>query len=290
MNELKKLVDVYPGWLTTGGIFSELASLPGFVPPWAEMYNPLSLDIAYYGNHSGDKIISPLVEKILVDGVLTPNNAQILATICAERFGVNWAKIWATQELEYNPIENYSMTETGEDTDKNTGTVKQTEDITHTGTGTRETSETNKGTVTEAETETPGEVITKVTDGQAKQDTAVFGFNADPASPVPSDTQSGTNKVTDTETHSGTVKRDKTTTNDLILTGGEDTTENHTDTRDGTRTDDLTRTGAHTLKRSGNIGVTTSQEMIQSERDLWVWNFLEMVFNDVDKVLTLPIY
>ena len=44
------------------------------------------------------------------------------------------------------------------------------------------------------------------------------------------------------------------------------------------------------LTRSGNIGVTTSQQMIQSERDLWQWNFFESVFTDLDYVLTLQIY
>lgn len=45
-----------------------------------------------------------------------------------------------------------------------------------------------------------------------------------------------------------------------------------------------------TLKRSGNIGVTTSQQMIESERQLWFWNFFENVFADIDKILVLKIY
>ena len=44
------------------------------------------------------------------------------------------------------------------------------------------------------------------------------------------------------------------------------------------------------LTRSGNIGVTTSQQMIQSERDLWVWKFFEQVFQDVDTVLSIDVY
>lgn len=45
-----------------------------------------------------------------------------------------------------------------------------------------------------------------------------------------------------------------------------------------------------TTKRSGNIGVTTSQQMIQAERDLWRWNFYEEVFRDVDSVVALKVY
>lgn len=44
------------------------------------------------------------------------------------------------------------------------------------------------------------------------------------------------------------------------------------------------------LTRSGNIGVTTSQELILSERNLWEWNFFEIVFRDVDYLLTLQVY
>lgn len=44
------------------------------------------------------------------------------------------------------------------------------------------------------------------------------------------------------------------------------------------------------LKRSGNIGVTTSQQMIQSERDLWMWNFYDKIFEDIDSLLTLSVW
>ena len=41
------------------------------------------------------------------------------------------------------------------------------------------------------------------------------------------------------------------------------------------------------LTRSGNIGVTTSQQMLQSEIDLRQYNFFEQLFNDVDEVMCL---
>ena len=45
-----------------------------------------------------------------------------------------------------------------------------------------------------------------------------------------------------------------------------------------------------TTTRSGNIGVTTTQQMLFAERDLWVWNFFDQVYKDIDSVLSLPIY
>jgi hypothetical protein len=72
-------------------------------------------------------------------------------------------------------------------------------------------------------------------------------------------------------------------------------TYNTTDTDGGTQVDAEsgmnTRIRNYTLTRRGNIGVTTSQQMLQSERDLWVWNFFrDVVFPDLDYILTIPVY
>ena len=47
---------------------------------------------------------------------------------------------------------------------------------------------------------------------------------------------------------------------------------------------------AHNLTRSGNIGVMTTQQMLQSERDLWMWDYIAIVFADVDSVLACAVY
>ena len=57
--------------------------------------------------------------------------------------------------------------------------------------------------------------------------------------------------------------------------------------------DTLTRSSivTRTLTRKGNIGVTTSQQMIQAQRELLLWDyFYKVVFPDLDNFLTLQIY
>lgn len=57
--------------------------------------------------------------------------------------------------------------------------------------------------------------------------------------------------------------------------------------------DTLTRSSivTRTLTRKGNIGVTTSQQMIQAQRELLLWDyFYNVVFPDLDNFLTLQIY
>lgn len=53
---------------------------------------------------------------------------------------------------------------------------------------------------------------------------------------------------------------------------------------------DNTRTIDRDLTRSGNIGVTTSQQMLESELKLRAYKFFEEVYKDVDHIVALPIY
>ena len=65
-------------------------------------------------------------------------------------------------------------------------------------------------------------------------------------------------------------------------------TRNLTDTETGT--DTTAGENTRRLTRTGNIGTNTFQNLIQQERNLWMYNFFEQVFKDVDSVLTIPIY
>ena len=53
----------------------------------------------------------------------------------------------------------------------------------------------------------------------------------------------------------------------------------------------INRTGTRTLSRSGNIGVTTSAQLVEGEVKLRaLYNMIDIIYNDVDKVLCLSIY
>lgn len=49
-------------------------------------------------------------------------------------------------------------------------------------------------------------------------------------------------------------------------------------------------TGTRDLTRHGNIGVTTSQQMLESELELRKFKFIDMLMNDVDDIMCLSIY
>lgn len=230
--ETLTLNSVYPEWLTKG-IFSYLNALE---VPWKNDVSGNQLDIIYHGSRSGNKIIGSLIENYLDNNTVSDDNKIIIAQAIYTIYIKNWNALYKTLSLEYNPIENYSMTET--------------ENVQDTHKGTLESNGNNTNTYTET---------TLVNDTSNNQ---LWGFNSTDS--VNSDKQTGD------------------TTRDVESTM--DSTHKNTDRE----TKDIT--SDRTLKRSGNIGVTTSQQMIESERQLWLWNFFESVFSDIDKILVLKIY
>ena len=133
---------------------------------------------------------------------------------------------------------------------------------THEYTGTQ----TNEHEATKNNTDTPD--ITRTSNGSNDSAGSLYGFNS--TSAVPSDEANGTSQSTDKET--GTV------------------TSNGTENGTNTRTDNLKETITHELTRSGNIGVTTSQQMIESELELRKKQFYNIMIHDIINFLCLPIY
>lgn len=138
-------------------------------------------------------------------------------------------KLVDTLSLEYNPIENYSMTEKGTDT--------RTPNIT----------QTNKG----KNTNTVG-LDTSITTGKTTFDK--------------SDSFINDSKTTNTGTNTDTQDIDTT-----VTTAGNEKT-------------------VHEFTRSGNIGVTTSQQMIQSERELAMFSVVDMFAKAIADIILIGVY
>ena len=145
---------------------------------------------------------------------------------------------------------------------ENTGTNQKEYDLTERDTGTQ--TQLNTGTQTEADTGTQTQLNTGT---QTEADTG---------------TQTQLNTGTQTEADTGTQTQ--------LNTGTQTEADTGTQTSEDSGSDTSTRN--YRLTRSGNIGVTTSQQMLESERELWrVWNFFRgIVYPDIDRVLTIEIY
>ena len=128
-----------------------------------------------------------------------------------------YSGLYKTTLLEYNPIENYSMTESGTDT--------RTPNITT----------TDKMNI--------GEQVNSTT-------------STDSVSPYDTQTFTDSNKTVVSENNG--AREDS-----------------------NTKTETGTETTKHDFKRTGNIGVTTSQQMLESERKVVNFTFLKIVFRNI---------
>lgn len=270
---LNKIIDVYANYTTDGGVFSPMANAP-----WVETMTGSNLDIAYLDGHSGERYCSNFINHRLGDSdVLSSDNRTLIANILWAMFGIQWTRLWATMKpTDYDPLTNYQMQETEEGTNNSV----RTPDLTKGDTGTVQTSG--------RDTRTPN--LTKTGKGTVKDDgsatntnqNGIWGFNS--STSVPSDmadgsaTSENTNTRDLTETETGTDTTERTNTD----TYNREYTEKGTDVTAGASSRKLTRTG--------NIGTNTFQNLLQQERNIWMYNFFEQVFKDVDSVLTIPIY
>lgn len=270
---LNKMIDVYVNYPTDGGVFSPMNNAP-----WIDTMTGLNLDIAYLDGHSGERYCSNFINHRLEDSdVLSSDNRTLIANILWAMFGIQWTRLWATMKpTDYDPLTNYQMQETEE----SEGSSTRTPDLTKGDTGTVQTSG--------QDTRTPN--LTKTGTGTVKDDgsatntnqNGLWGFNSQTS--VPSDMADGS------------ATSENTTTRDLTEkeTGTDTTSRTNTDTYNRQYTEKGTDTKAdlssRKLTRTGNIGTNTFQNLLQQERNIWMYNFFEQVFKDVDSVLTIPIY
>ena len=181
----------------------------------------------------------------------------------------SYSKLWETTQIEYDPIENYSMVESGKDTAS--GTTSNT-----IGSQTSETSGNNATTYGQA-VQTGKNTNTKT------------GSQTDGRYVVPYDTsdeQLAEKSKTDYSNIKDSAESSVTTAEHT------DNSTTSTNTTIGGRTDNGTNSSSttHEFKRSGNIGVTTSQQMLQSQRDIAMFNFMSIVAHDIIKLVTICIY
>lgn len=270
---LNKMIDVYSNYPTDGGVFSPMSNAP-----WADTMSGTNLDILYLDGHSGERYCSNFINHRLNDSdVLSSENRTLISNIIWAMFGIQWTRLWATMKpVDYDPLTNYKMEETLEGTESST----RTPNLTKGDTGTVQTTGQDKRTPNLTRNGT-GTVNDNGSATNTNQN-GIWGFNSSIS--VPSDMSDGT------ATNENTTTRDLTETE----TGTDTTDHTNTDTYNRsyteTGTDTTAGTSSRKLTRTGNIGTNTFQNLLQQERNIWMYNFFEQVFKDVDSVLTIPIY
>ena len=307
VNCLKRLLNVFPDGLIGSGIFTSLNTITPL--PWADDENisNTALDIEYFGNVSGGKIVSPLIDRIVEGDTISSSEITKISTIIISMYYQKWSKLYDTLNFEYNPIENYDMLEimTNDITSIQYGkTQTRTDNLTHSKTGTEtetpNTTETRTDNLTHAktgtETETPNTTETRtdnLTHAKTGTDTTtynttetdqpnlvktteneVFGFNS--STGVDSDSQDVSTTGTDTKTKTGTealgynTQDTDTGTQTLAKTGTDQKTYNTQDANTGTQT--LAKTGTDQKTYNTQDADTGTQTLAKTGTDQKTYN------------------
>ena len=169
--------------------------------------------------------------------------------------------LYSTIIQEYNPIENYSMTEKIE--------------TSYNG------KEINATTFTGSEKE-----VHSINESRTEHSQTNEGGTTNVLKTSPYDSETFFNKEQSTTT------QDSPTSSELAIGNtGENTTEKTFENRSDNNVKSFEgRNDVVTHTRSGNIGVTTSQQMLESQRALANFNFVGIVARDIVKRIGILIY
>lgn len=251
------LLDAWGGWGTIqingGGIFDDLAER--YNTPWHEQVVTISeksLDYDYFGNHSGNKKCSTLVYSLMgSDTELDWESKSILIELIHDKFYFTWTALWQTYVIGISDS-YYPL---------------RNFDITETGSHDKSNSvaATNSKSGDVSKTGTDGTTTTYSDNGTENNNR--FGFNSSEAVP----TDGSTNNT------SGNSSVNKT------IAGQELTTEDEEISREESEE------GSYSKQFSGTKDVIKA-DIIKKEREIWVTQYFDTVFSDVDSVLTSMIY
>lgn len=175
-----------------------------------------------------------------------------------------WQKLYDTTVLEYNPIYNYDRTEEWTENEKMLD--GRTAASTETETRNLKTGETSR-------TDSNGDVTTT---GTMKTELNVSGYN----------------EVTFTPSEETIETPDTMTSNNVIVDGTRDSINTGTVSIDKKDTESLDRKrdNLRTGRAFGNIGVTTTQQMIQQERETVTFNMYKVITDSFVDRFCLMVY
>lgn len=246
------------------------------------------------------------INKILLDcyelEILYPN-PNILKILIGHWSDVNqdiWSKLYATEHFDYNPIWNVDADITEKGTayknragnNSTTGSGSETESGTDyrnkAGNNTEETS----GSGTDFRNKAGNNTETGTDDSTSTN--SVKGFNSDTwaehEKTVIDDDTTKTGTYAEGETGGNTQNENKSGTFAEGETGGDSRTRTISDGKSGNFSEDESGGDDRTIRRTGNIGVTTTQQMIREEREIDNFSTYQFIADSFKRQFCLMVY
>lgn len=203
-----------------------------------------------------------------------------------------WAKLYETTTLEYNPIHNYDRTETFTENRQGTSQDDKTylENINRSGNAsdtigdTRNT--TNHGESTDIGNTRSNDTDTNSTEtiGQVSAQN-VDTFQNDTRQTA--DTEATRNNITDSTVYTTSdATTDETYSRQASNTWGDDSSRGGTDKTQGQHEETVT----NELHAFGNIGATTTQQMIEAQRDIVDYRIEDVIARSFHKEFCISLW
>ena len=183
-----------------------------------------------------------------------------------------WIKVLS---IDYNPLENYDRMEEWEDTGHKLSSQMHTKDEASKRNNLSQTAESN--TSSDSQTRTENAVAQDISHSSGEGDTTNTRSAYDANNYQPHD-QTRTNSSGD-NTSNGITSADGTTTNTGNQTNNSNSLNSEiSDVNENIKANAIDNSkGIHTGRMHGNIGVTTSQQMLEAELDISKWNIYEEI-------------
>lgn len=249
------LIEAYEKTPQTAGVIRDFytwGSGHGDEIPYLDEANAGSIDNMYYLMHSGDKYISPYLEKMMkfYEG---DSWKLIVGQEMFRTYHEQLLKEWGRFSAKYDPAANYS--------------VKEIVDYDHTGSS----GMTDSGT------------DTKTRSGVIQNYGTVFSQNSANTYDGVTATETTKNETWSNENNNPSTTRYGNGTTGSGVTDATTYGKSRTGSESGH--DDLTTT------KTGNLGITPVAQLLQMDIELWKLNFYrDIMFPLFDKTLVLPIY
>lgn len=220
-----------------------------------------------------------------IDDVLDEFKQDVFALLVKNR--VAYQHLFDLNGLKYDPIANYDrhaeITTEHHGTDETTANNGDHSETHNTGAQQSSTNYGKQGTTNEY-----GAVSTQDGIGEVvvTTDNKVSGYN-DPG--MTDATKTIQDTAASTNTHTEQARTDTMSANehtDTVNSGAREDSITSTQTKDATSNTESNYTDKVTDNTKGNIGVTTTQQMMQQETKFWTsYNFYDKIFKDILKTL-----
>lgn len=298
---MKRLIDIYRDPMERGIFFDmfndEEVYEQLFKPLGMDADDAHAMDMDYYFNASGTKLISGLLEhfcnnyvldddgeyvindkgkRLLWDYFVIDTDKNIINRVIKQKFLLKWTKYLKTVLAEYDMLSPFTMEITDDATSSSNknATKKQTD------TNTRERTD---NATNNTDTTVTNNLQTSSTESTSNdEEEGIAAFNSTNYSNSKKTSKSGS--AEESVTNTGTVGTDSEQTSSGT------TNENVSGTTDVTDTSSESATEKRSIIRKGNIGNLTFADIISGERTMLAYQLFDTIYADLDSILTRGMY